>query len=131
MRTFFTVFLLFIVATLFTSCRIMPQLMLFNNSGSLINVYVENTLKCTILNNEVASMNFPIGKVISIKTSKTNWTYAICQYPPSTYCEPRGHEKIRTQLQPNGDIFILTPSENFPLAKFSHQPNGFPIRSRQ
>ena len=108
-----------------SGCPVTYKLFLFNNSGFTVELKIEEGQVYTIKNGGEVMGNEPFFSRFSIHTGTTNWIYCTTLFPPREYYQSA---KIRVQLEATGEVYVLLPSEDFPLTNFTNQPAGFPLK---
>jgi len=125
--------LAFICMFTLSSCFPVHRFSIFNNSGVTVEIQSEYNVTRTIENGHNVTFDDPFNLQISNLTRQENWMYCIglTNYPScEKYCQTGlfSLHKIRIQLESTGEIYLLLPSEKFPLKDFRSQPQGFPLK---
>ena len=145
----------FVISTLaccclFYSCVPLSKYKFYNNSEHTVKTLIyadiirtrENEHDATIAPSSISkpSMIHVVEKGhnvtldnfwrFAIQTEKTNWIYCITNYLPHEYNQAWGlfGNIKRFQIEPTGEIYVLKPTEEFPLKDFNNQPPGFPLK---
>ena len=132
------IFMCFVCVIVLTSCSRAPELIFFNNSGYSVKICVESFLMVSddykvrfygpIEHGNTVEFSYTFDQQISIQTETTNWVYQSTEYLPREYFGLSSSAEIRFQLESTGEIYVLLPTEEFPLTDFTNQPPGFPLK---
>ena len=123
----------FVCVFILSSCTFAPKIVLLNNSGYTVKVQ-QGTKTIGIVNTgQSVEFYYPSAdQMVFIKTETTSWSYNFTtNSPPHEYFLPppeRRERKLRVQLEATGELYLLLPTEEFPLTNFTNQPSGFPLK---
>lgn len=125
----------FLCIAILSSCSPRPVIILLNNSEAVVEVQVDGTTRIKINHGQQEKINdffkYPTFK-ISIDRGTAKWIYDKTTWPPDNYWRGRNFSTIvKFQIEVTGYIYVLLPTEDFPLKDFTNQPPGFPLKPTQ
>ena len=117
-----------LLISIVTSCTLIPYIVLFNNTSEKIIVTYSG--KKYLLEPYSLKEIMAVGEILEIETSKTSWFYKVAYFPQSFIKHEFTKDLINIQLQSNGWIYILYPTNNLPAKTFPMQPEGYPLKPK-
>jgi hypothetical protein len=126
------IWLLTILATLFlSSCSLPLELRLFNNTPNKVIVELREE-RITIEPGRFGAISGVSYANFSTVTDHHTSNYEMPSVLSSTWVwkgwGPFSRRVIYTQLQANGEIWVVDPDDSSPVTAFGKQPDGFPIQ---
>jgi hypothetical protein len=119
-------------ALLFTSCTLAQYVGFQNNTGSdAVLEVVRNGLTNKHRLARGHYVELPNIELSSISISTNKWTYDAVPIPRD-YVGSRSLSSrlIRYQIEKDGSLYLLMPSDTPPAPRFVYQPRGFPLKPK-
>lgn len=109
-----------------TSCSKPAQILLYNNSGSDLEVRTDDGTDI-IESGCSKRIKYPMESSLTIRKSSTVWVYKVNKFPPREFCEPTAAATIHAQIEADGRIYVFLPKTALPVEDLISQPDGFPL----
>ena len=117
------------VVALLCSCSVPTFLIVYNNTQNDLSILSDGKWY-SIKDKNYKEIPFPHGKLkLDVISSTNTWQYKI-GFPPRNFEKTKWEisPKIYLQIESNGWVYILYPTNDFPEINFPPQPKGYPLK---
>ena len=120
---------LLLLLTCLSSCSGPLYVILYNNSAYEVR-YVSDEDETQISPGESQMISTVRGLQLKLGGEPVSYPHPVI---PGEYYAPHKviHFKIKLQLQPNRELLLLLPKDEFPASASQPQPDGFPLKPNE